>query len=55
MNYTGKTYKADSGQWSWSIRDDDGELCAGAGYEDEDSAAEDMADQLAIYTERKEQ
>lgn len=49
--YTGQVYQASSGQWSWRISDDDGEVCGGAGYEAEEDAADAMADMLASYRE----
>lgn len=49
--YSGEVYQAVSGQWSWRITDDDGELCGGAGYEEEDDAVEAMADMMASYLE----
>lgn len=49
MTYTGEAYQAQSGQWSWQISDDDGELCGGAGYEDQESAEADMLDHMAQY------
>lgn len=42
----GEVYQAPSGQWSWRIFDDQGEVCGGAGYESEDSAQQAMADEL---------
>lgn len=42
----GEVYKAPSGQWSWRIFDDQGEVCGGAGYESEDSAQQAMTDEL---------
>lgn len=49
MTYTGEAYQAQSGQWSWRISDDDGEICGGAGYEDQESAEADMLDHMAQY------
>ena len=49
--YTGQVYQASSGQWSWRISDDNGEVCGGAGYEVEEDAAEAMADMLSSYQE----
>ena len=49
--YSGEVYQAVSGQWSWRITDDDGEVCGGAGYDEEEDAAEAMADVLASYQE----
>lgn len=47
--YTGQVYQAESGQWSWRISDDQGEVCGGAGYATEDSAQQAMSDELSIY------
>lgn len=49
MTYTGEAYKAPSGQWSWRVSDNEGELCGGAGYDDQESAEADMLDQLAQH------
>lgn len=49
MTFTGETYQAPSGQWSWRINNDQGEICGGAGYDSEDSAQEAMNDQLQTY------
>ena len=49
MTYTGEAYKAPSGQWSWRVSDNEGELCGGAGYDDQESAEAAMLDQLAQY------
>ena len=49
--YMGQVYQASSGQWSWRITDDDGEVCGGAGYEGEEDAAEEMTDMLTSYRE----
>jgi len=49
--YSGEVYQAVSGQWSWRITDDEGEVCGGAGYDEEEDASEAMADVLASYQE----
>jgi uncharacterized protein YegP (UPF0339 family) len=46
---TGETYQAPSGQWSWRIKDEHGEIAGGAGYPDRESAEQDMLDQIASY------
>jgi hypothetical protein len=51
---TGETYQAPSGQWSWRISDDESEICGGAGYDDQESAANDMEEQMAQYAEREQ-
>lgn len=48
-DYQGEVYQANSGQWSWRIFDDQGEVCGGAGYSSEDSAQEAMSDELSFY------
>lgn len=45
-DYKGQVYQAQSGQWSWRISDDQGEVCGGAGHASEDSAQQAMNDQL---------
>ena len=45
-DYKGQVYQAQSGQWSWRISDDLGEVCGGAGHSSEDSAQQAMNDQL---------
>lgn len=55
MNYTGETYQAPSGQWSWRIRDEHGEICGGAGYATEESAQQAMNDQLAYQLDGERQ
>jgi hypothetical protein len=52
MTYTGETYLAESGQWSWRVTEDESDLCAGAGYPDQESAEEDMLEHLTQYEER---
>jgi len=52
MTYEGKAYQAPSGQWSWTISDDDGDVVSGAGYPTEAEALEAMYDELAHYTSR---
>lgn len=48
MNY--EIYLAPSGQWSWAIRDDDGEdVVRGAGYESEDEALEAALEVMHTY------
>ena len=49
--YTGEVYQASSGQWSWRITDDEGEVCGGAGYDEEEDAEEAMSDVLSSYQE----
>ena len=46
MNYEGKTHQAPSGQWTWVISDEEGELMRGAGYESEEDAIQDMYNEL---------
>lgn len=45
-DYKGQVYQAQSGQWSWRISDDQGEVCGGAGHASQDSAQQAMNDQL---------
>ena len=48
----GETYQAEGGHWSWVIYDSGGiDVARGAGYESEESAHEDMMNELATYTE----
>jgi len=51
MKYTGRAYKAPSGQWSWAIAEHGMDIQCGAGYDDEDSAIEVMEAELATYNE----
>lgn len=51
MKYTGRTYKAPSGQWSWAIAEHGMDIQSGAGYDDEDSAIEAMETELATHNE----
>lgn len=51
MKYTGRAYKAPSGQWSWAIAEHGMDIQAGAGYDDEDSAIEAMETELATHNE----
>jgi hypothetical protein len=51
MKYTGRAYKAPSGQWSWAIAEQGIDIQAGGGYDDEDSATEAMEAELATYNE----
>lgn len=44
----GTTYQAKSGQWSWRIYDEDGDICAGSGYSSEESAEQAMNDELSM-------
>jgi uncharacterized protein YegP (UPF0339 family) len=45
---TGEVHQASSGQWAWRIFDDDGDVCAGAGYESEDEARQAMQEYLTF-------
>ncbi len=52
MTYEGKVYQAPSGQWSWTISDDDGDVVSGAGYPTKAEALEAMNDHLVHYNSR---
>jgi hypothetical protein len=50
MTYTTMIYKAPSGQWSWSVLDDDRTpIAGGAGYASEAEAEADADEELATY------
>lgn len=49
MTYTAETYQATSGQWSWRISDEQGEICGGAGYATKESAEQAMNDEMTYY------
>ena len=55
MTYTTTVYKAPSGQWSWSVLDDQRTpVVSGAGYATEAEAEADADELLATYIDEAE-
>jgi len=52
MNYEGKTYKAPTGYWSWTITEDGLNIVGGTGYNTPEEAEEDMHAELSEYQNR---
>lgn len=50
-----KVYRVPSGQWSWRIFDEDGDICAGAGFDSEDEAIEAMHDHYPVNLDPSDQ
>jgi hypothetical protein len=51
--YEGKTYRAESGQWSWVVTWNDVEVVRGAGYPNEVEAMEAMEESIAELTQAR--
>lgn len=49
----GEVFKTKSEQWAWRVFDADGDVVAGAGYDDEAEAEAEMGEQLRSYQERE--
>lgn len=50
--YTGEVKQAASGQWAWCVCEDGVAIVSGAGYDTEEEAEVDMAEELAEYQGR---
>ena len=50
--FEGYVWKSKAGHYCWEVRDDEGAICGGGGYESAEDAEADMQEQFSEYAGR---